>query len=88
MDRRDFDAGATDRVDFIRVLARDAAKYRKAGVTEQVMLSFTTDPYHLGDTSLTRQVIRTLQDHGLGVCTLTKGGKSAWSTPPQTAADW
>lgn len=77
MDRRDFDAGAAERANFLGLLARDAAKYRKAGITEQVMLSFTTDPYHPGDTALTRDVIQSLQAHGLGVCTLTKGGTRA-----------
>jgi DNA repair photolyase len=41
------------------------------------MLSFTTDPYHPGDTGLTRRTIEILQKHGLGVCTLTKGGSRA-----------
>lgn len=41
------------------------------------MLSFTTDPYHPGDNTLTRQVLTTLQEYGLGVCTLTKGGSRA-----------
>jgi hypothetical protein len=41
------------------------------------MLSFTTDPYHPGDTALTRATLMTLQDHGLGICTLTKGGSRA-----------
>src|ERR1035437_4837790 len=43
----------------------------------QVMLSFTTDSYHPGDNSLTRDVLEMLQDHGLGICTLTKGGSRA-----------
>ncbi|MFE8034370.1 radical SAM protein [Thiohalocapsa marina] len=77
MDRREFDAGATERANFLGLLGRDAAKYRNAGITEQVMLSFTTDPYHPGDTALTRDVIQSLQAHGLGVCTLTKGGTRA-----------
>ena len=38
------------------------------------MLSFTSDPYHPGDTSLTRQTLEVLIEHGLGICTLTKGG--------------
>jgi len=42
-----------------------------------VMMSFTTDLYHPGDTTLTRQTIEVLQAHGLGVCTLTKGGGRA-----------
>ncbi len=75
--RTEFDSGAVPRSDFIRNLARDAAKYRAAGITEQVMLSFTTDPYHPGDTTLTRKTIDVLQWHGLAVCTLTKGGTRA-----------
>ncbi len=75
--RPEFDAGAFPREDYIHHLVRDARKYQQAGITEQVMLSFTTDPYHPGDTTLTRQTIEVLQDHGLGVCTLTKGGTRA-----------
>ncbi|MDB5606682.1 MAG: hypothetical protein JWP25_3582 [Bradyrhizobium sp.] len=75
--RPDFDAGAVDRENFLHHLARDASKYMSAGVTEQVMLSFTTDPYHPGDTSLTRGALRILANHGLGFCTLTKGGTRA-----------
>lgn len=77
MDRREFDAGAVPRKDFERLLIRDAKKYQAAGITEQVMLSFTTDPYHRGDTSLTRRTLEVLRDHGLGFCTLTKGGTRA-----------
>jgi DNA repair photolyase len=77
MDRREFDAGAVARPDFLLNLQKDARKYQLAGITEQVMLSFTTDPYHPGDNSLTREVLKTLQHHGLGVCTLTKGGDRA-----------
>lgn len=77
MERAEFDAGAIPRPDFLRLLKLDAAKYRAAGKTGQVMLSFTTDPYHPGDTTLTRQVLIALQDAGLGMCTLTKGGSRA-----------
>lgn len=77
MPRADFDEGATPRPDFLQQLAKDARKYQACGITEQVMLSFTTDPYHPGDNSLTRDVLRLLQDHGLGICTLTKGGSRA-----------
>lgn len=77
MDRSEFDMGATPRPDFLRLLERDAAKYRLLGITEQVMLSFTTDPYHPGDNDLTRHVILSLRQHGLGICTLTKGGRRA-----------
>lgn len=76
-DRSEFNSGAFPRPNFLANLARDARKYKEAGITEQVMLSFTTDPYHPGDTALTRDTIKCLQDHGLGVCTLTKGGTRA-----------
>lgn len=77
MERPEFDAGAFPRPDFLRLLAKDAGKYLEHGITEQVMLSFTTDPYHPGDNTLTRSVLQVLQDHGLGICTLTKGGARA-----------
>ncbi len=77
MKRTEFDKGATPRPDFIKHLTRDAKKYQQAGIAEQVMLSFTTDPYHPGETSLTRETLQVLRDHGLGFCTLTKGGTRA-----------
>jgi DNA repair photolyase len=77
MDRKEFDAGAVPRADFIRHLTRDATKYQALGSREQVMLSFTTDPYHPGDNALTRQTLEVLIEHGLGICTLTKGGGRA-----------
>jgi DNA repair photolyase len=78
MKRAEFDKGAVPREDFITHLTNDAVKYQAAKKTDQqVMLSFTTDPYHLGDTSLTRQTIEVLQAHGFGICTLTKGGTRA-----------
>jgi DNA repair photolyase len=73
----EFHAGATPKKDFIARLKRDAEKCRAAGITEQVLLCFTTDPYHPGDTTLTRQTIAILREHGLGFCTLTKGGSRA-----------
>ena len=79
MDRPTFDAGAFERPDFIAKLTADARKYEAAGITEQVMLSFTTDPYHPGDCSLTSQVLDVLKGHGLAFCTLTKGGTKAWN---------
>lgn len=75
--RAEFDAGAIPRKDFHDRLKRDCARYELAGVKEQVMLSFMTDPYHPGDTSLTRQTIETMMKHGLGFCTLTKGAGRA-----------
>lgn len=77
MDRREFDGGAAERPNFITHLVKDAGKYQAVGCREQVMLSFTSDPYHPGDTHLTRQSLEVLQAHGLGICTLTKGGSRA-----------
>jgi DNA repair photolyase len=77
MDRREFDAGANLRPNFMSGLLRDARRYQEAGITEQVMLSFTSDPYHLGDTAPTRTTLEILIEHGLVICTLTKGGLRA-----------
>lgn len=77
MPRAEFDAGAVLRPNFIAGLRKDAVKYMEASITEQVMLSFTTDPYHLGDTAPTRETLKILSDCGLGFCTLTKGGARA-----------
>jgi N6-adenosine-specific RNA methylase IME4 len=72
--REQFDAGATLRKDFIANLRKDAAKYQAAGITEQVLISFTSDPYHPGDTRPTREAFEILIEHGLAICPLTKGG--------------
>lgn len=77
MTRAEFDAGARERAVYRRDLLKDARKYQVLGVREQVMLSFTTDPYHPFDTTLTRWTLQVLIDHGLGFCTLTKGGTRA-----------
>jgi DNA repair photolyase len=77
MDRNDFYAGARIRPNFIAGLTKDAAKYQALGITEQVMLSFTSDPYPVEHHMTTRQAITILRDYGLGFCTLTKGGTRA-----------
>jgi DNA repair photolyase len=75
--RDEFNEGAVLRENFIERLIKDAKKYQAAGITEQVMLTFTSDPYHLGDTTPTRQTLEILIEHGLAFCTLTKGGTRA-----------
>jgi DNA repair photolyase len=77
MPRAEFDAGAVPRPDFLEHLRQDAAKYMLDGTTAQVMLSFTTDPYHAGDATLTRETLKVLRNYGLDFCTLTKGGTRA-----------
>jgi DNA repair photolyase len=77
MDRKEFDAGAVIRPAFKDSFLKDAKKYKAAGLDGQVMLSFTTDPYPPQHHDLTRWVLEQLQDHGLAICTLTKGGARA-----------
>jgi DNA repair photolyase len=77
MDRREFDAGANLRDGYLDKLIKDARKYQLVGIREQVMLSFTTDPYHRNDTGPTRQTLEILIAHDLAFCTLTKGGTRA-----------
>lgn len=75
--RAEFNAGAVYRTEYLKRLIADAARYRAAGVTDQVLLSFSTDPYHLGDTYPTSIALDVLAAAGLGFCTLTKGGTRA-----------
>jgi Radical SAM superfamily len=75
--RVEFDAGAIPKPDYLNLLIADAKKYQAAGITEQVTLSFSSDPYHAGDTTLTRQVLIALRNHGLAFCILSKGGTRA-----------
>lgn len=78
MARPDFDAGATDKPAWVERIVQDIARYKRAQETDhQVMLSFSTDPYHPGDTGLTRATLQLLRDGGFGFCTLTKGGTRA-----------
>ena len=77
MKREEFDAGAVERPNFLASFNKDARKYQAVGSTEQVMLCFTTDPYHPTDNTLTRKTIESLISHGLAFCTLTKGGSRA-----------
>ena len=75
--RDEFNAGAVLRPGFLDNLRKDAKRYQAAGITEQVMLSFTSDPYHLSDTMPTRITLEILIEYGLAFCTLTKGGTRA-----------
>ena len=77
MDRNEFDAAAVNRPNFIIKLMIDAKKYHQLGSREQVMLSFTTDPFNPSNTSLTRPTIEVLKVNGLAFATLTKGGSRA-----------
>jgi DNA repair photolyase len=63
-DRKEFDAGAVPRKDYLIKLRRDASKLQARGITGQVMLSFLTDAYNPFDTSLTRPTLEILIEHG------------------------
>lgn len=77
-DRKTFDAGAVLKAGYLDTLARDAAKMRSAGQNDcQVMISFTSDPYHPLDTAPTRRCWEILIDNGFAICALTKGGMRA-----------
>jgi DNA repair photolyase len=77
--RHEFDHNVSPKPGFLDRLRKDAAKYQVHGITEQVMLSFTTDPYCHVDVEhqLTRKVLTVIRDYGLRFCTLTKGGARA-----------
>lgn len=77
-DRKEFDAGTVERPDYLKRLTADARRYQALGSREQIMLSFTTDPYAPGDTeATTTAALETIAAHGLAFCTLTKGGTRA-----------
>jgi hypothetical protein len=72
--REEFDAGAHDRAAFRLGLRREAGLLQAAGITGQALLSFTSDPYHPFDTSLTRETVEVLIERGFAICILTKAG--------------
>ena len=75
--RDEFNVGAVLRSSFLAGLCKDARCNQAAGIPEQVMLLFTTGPYHPGDSTPTRTTLEILIAHGLAFCTLTKGGTRA-----------
>lgn len=77
MSYAEFNSTAVPRKNFIELLEKDAEELSEAGITDQILFCFTTDPYHPCDTSLTRKALETLIKHGLSFCTLTKGGTRA-----------
>lgn len=77
LQRSEFDKGAVERPGYLDRLRADAARYQSAGITEQVFVTFSSDPYHPGDTTLTRDTFRVLAEHGMGFCALSKGGTRA-----------
>jgi DNA repair photolyase len=76
--RKEFDEKAVLRDRYFEKLTDQLARMLDRGIADrQVMLSFTTDPYHPGDTNATRDTLTILAHYGLSFCTLTKGGTRA-----------
>jgi DNA repair photolyase len=78
-DRAEFNAGAVLRTDYLAKLRKDAALYRRAGVIEQILIAFITDPYHPEEhkTGTTRTVLETLIENDQPFSILSKGGTRA-----------
>jgi DNA repair photolyase len=74
-----FHAGAVPRPDFLDRLARDIPRHKHLIGTEadQIFVTFSSDPFHPGNMDHTRRVFEMLQDGGLAICTLSKGGTKA-----------
>lgn len=70
-------AEARPREDILRRLERDLEKLRDRGIADPVFLCFLTDPYHPGDTVVTREALKLIGEAGLVATVLTKGGSRA-----------
>lgn len=83
LDRGVFNAGAVPREGYLDRLAKDVDRYRKAGIcngrhpAEQVFITFSSDPFHPGDLTMTERTISMLLAGGMAFCTLSKGGARA-----------
>lgn len=82
INRDEFNAGAVLRDGYLERLERDVATHRAAGIVaghpaDQVFVTFSSDPFHLGDLAPTLQVMRILKQGGMAFCTLSKGGTRA-----------
>lgn len=80
--RPTFDAGAVPRNDYMPRLVKDIARYQRAGIcnghpSDQVFITFSSDPWHPGDVTQTVRAMTALIDGGMAFCTLSKGGTKA-----------
>ena len=75
MTREAFHADSVPRADILRKVDRDCDLLR--GDTREILMCFTCDPYHSGDTSYTRVALNCIGIHGLKCTVLTKGGMRA-----------
>lgn len=75
--RPEFNLPGQLRERYLERLDLGAANFANAGLTQdqkQVFVTFSSDPWHTGDTTPTPKVFDRLIEHGLAFCTLTKGG--------------
>lgn len=80
IDRKLFNEAAVFRgEDYLRRLGKDLDRHRHLSGTanEQIFITFSSDPFHLGDLAPTGWVIEALKMGGLAFCTLSKGGLRA-----------
>jgi DNA repair photolyase len=79
IDRALFNEAAVLRPDYFERLARDLVRHRhlSGGPNEQIFITFSSDPFHLGDLEPTEKVMAALRGAGLAFCTLSKGGTRA-----------
>lgn len=68
---------ATPRPNILENLEHDCQILEMEGCRDEILLCFTTDPYHPGDTSVTRAALEIIGGHGLNATVLTKGGWAA-----------
>jgi DNA repair photolyase len=76
--RDEFNKPGVLRDGYLERLRVDAPRHRQAlgagHPADQVFITFSSDPWHPGDCSPTRDVLGTLIENGLAFCTLTKSG--------------
>lgn len=78
--RPEFNKPGVLREGYLERLDADAKMHGRAGLTreqQQIFITFSSDPWHTGDTTPTPKVLDRLIDHGLSFCTLTKGGSKS-----------
>lgn len=65
------------RKNILQQLKKDAAKLAAAKNQHEILFCFMTDPYHTGDTMITREALRIIGGYTLNATVLTKGGTRA-----------
>lgn len=79
IDRKLFNQGAVLRDGYFDRLTKDLVRHKHLSGTpaEQIFITFSSDPFHLGDLQATAATITMLVSGGLAFCTLSKGGSRA-----------